>query len=258
MPAWTKVYMLEEPKLDKPVLVQGLPGLGFVGKLAVTYLIEELKPKRFAELYSTYLMLVDGSTGIHINPNGTFFLPKLEFYAHNRTKPNIILLTGDTQPNIYGQYEVAEQVLDIAQKFGCERVIAIGGFQTPAEHEHGRVYGVFNPPRLNEELKSLGVNITQSGAITGACGIILGLGDRRKLEAIGLLGGTKGEYPDMKAAKGVIEVLSTILGLKLDLARLDREIEEMKVRLESLQRIQTEALRQVKRGLGREPTSLYV
>ena len=258
MPAWTKIYVLEEPKLEKPILVQGLPGLGFVGKLTVTYLIDELKLKPFARLYSTHLTLLDGSTGVHINSNGTFFLPKLEFYAYNQKKPNIVFLTGDTQPTVYGQYEIAECVLDFVQKYGCERVIAVGGFQTPFERELGRVYGVYNKPYLAEELKSLGINLTRSGAITGACGVILGLGDQRNLESVGLLGATRGEYPDMEAARGVLKVLSKILNLEIDLSRINREIEEMKKRLESLHRIQTEAIDQFSREFRRGPSPFYV
>jgi len=255
---WTKIYVLEEPNLEKPVLVQGLPGLGFVGKLTVTYLIDEFKLKPFARLLSTHLMLLDGSTGIHINADGTFFLPKLEFYAYNQTKPNIIFLTGDTQPTVYGQYEVAECVLNFVQKYGCERIIAVGGFQTPFERELGRVYGVFNKPFLENELKSLGVNITRSGSVTGACGIILGLGDQRNLESLGLLGATRGEYPDMEAAKSVLKVLSKILGLEINLTRLDREIEEMKRRLENLHRIQAEAIGEIRKEFKRGGSPFYV
>ena len=258
MTVWTKIYVLEEPKLEKPILIQGLPGLGFVGKLTVTYLIDELGLKPFARLYSTHLTLLDGSTGIQINSNGTFFLPKFEFYAYNQKKPNIIFLTGDTQPTVYGQYEVAEHVLDFVQKYGCEKIIAVGGFQTPFERELGKVYGVFNKPHLGEELKSLGVNITRSGAITGACGIILGLGDQRNLESVGLLGATKGEYPDMEAAREVLKVVTKILGLEINLEKLNREIIEMKRRLESLHRIQTEAIGQITREFRRGPSPFYV
>jgi len=245
--------MLVEPKLERPVLIQGLPGLGYVGKIAVNYLVDELKPLRFAELYSTYLILADGSTGIQIKEDGTYFLPKLEFYAYNQDKPNIIFLTGDTQPSTTGQYEVAANVLDLAQKYGCGRIIAVGGFQTPVEREVGQVYAVSNRPDLWDEFEEMGVNMTRSGAITGACGVILGLADQRKLDSVGLLGATRGEYPDMHAAKGTVQVLSRMLGLKVDLKKMDKEIEEMRSKLESLRRIQAEAYRQVKKEMEKRP-----
>src|SRR5216683_5630561 len=49
----TRIHELSKAELKEPVLIQGLPGLGYVGKVAVDYFIEKLKPKKFAELYSS-------------------------------------------------------------------------------------------------------------------------------------------------------------------------------------------------------------
>jgi len=241
MPAWVKINMLREPKVSRPALVQGLPGLGFVGKLAVGYLIDELNLKPFAEIYSSYLVLPDGNTGVQIREDGTYYLPRIELYEVTQSKKHAILITGEVQPTIHGQYELVSQILDLAQRYGCDLVIALGGFQTPVERELGKVYGVFNNHNLESTLKSLGVEITRSGAITGACGVILGLGNQRSLPSIGLLGATRGEYPDMEAARSVLKVLTKILGLELNFARLDKQIAELKSRLEAIRRIQAEA-----------------
>ncbi|MCJ7634841.1 PAC2 family protein [Candidatus Bathyarchaeota archaeon] len=51
------IYLNELKDFRKPgsVLIQGLPGLGFVGKIAIDFLIDQLKPTKLAELYSTYI-----------------------------------------------------------------------------------------------------------------------------------------------------------------------------------------------------------
>lgn len=238
IPAWTEIHLLEEPNLKNPILVQGLPGLGFVGKITVDYLIEELKPKNFAELHSSYLTMPDGSLGIQVNMDGAYFLPKFEFYAYTQSKPHLILLTGNVQPIPLGQHEVMGSVLDFIQKYECKRIITVGGFQTNAEQMLGQVYGVFSSRKTAQEVCSLGVNYVKGGSITGACGLILGLGQRRKLDCIGLLGATKGEYPDMAAAKAVIQVLSHLTGISVNLSRLEEEIEKLKAKLETLSKLQ--------------------
>ena len=111
----TKIHEITKVQLKEPVLVQGLPGLGYVGKVAVDYFVEKLKPKRFAELYSSYLLFPDGNLGINISEDGTYSLPRYEFYAFDEKEPHVILLTGDAQPSVTGQYEVASMVLDFAQ-----------------------------------------------------------------------------------------------------------------------------------------------
>lgn len=256
MPAWIKINIIREPKLDRPALIQGLPGLGFVGKLAVSYLIDEFKLKPFAEIYSSYLVLPDGNTGVQIREDGTYYLPRIELYDLNQSRKHAILMTGEVQPTVHGQYEIVSRILDLAQKYGCDMVIALGGFQTVLEKEIGKVYGVFNAYSLEETLKELGVQVTRSGAITGACGVILGLGNQRALPSIGLLGATRGEYPDMEAARGVLKTLTKLIGLELNFERLEKEIEELKAKIEAIKRIQAEAYPRVapeRRGADKAP-----
>ncbi len=53
-------------RLKNPILVEGLPGIGLVGKLAAEHLIKELKAEKVAEIYSEHfphqvLMLKKGT-----------------------------------------------------------------------------------------------------------------------------------------------------------------------------------------------------
>ncbi len=45
----------EEPELENPILVSGLPGIGNVGKITADYFIEKLKMKKMADIFSEYL-----------------------------------------------------------------------------------------------------------------------------------------------------------------------------------------------------------
>jgi len=254
---WTEVKLVQKIAFDQPVvLIQGLPGLGFVGKITVDYLIEELKATRFAELSSSFLTMPDGSVGIQINSDGTYVLPRLDFYAYTSSNPNLIFLTGETQPASFGQYLVANSALDFAQQFSCSRILAIGGFQTLNEQDLGKVYGVLSDQKLTDELNKCDVIVTKGGAITGACGMILGLGHLRSIDCIGLLGATRGEYPDMAAAKSVIQIVTKMFGLQVSLSRIDSEINEMRSKMESLRNVQSEALRQGKKDI--EKSQFYV
>ena len=46
------VEISEKPELNNPVLIEGLPGIGFVANIAALHLITELKAKRFAQIVS--------------------------------------------------------------------------------------------------------------------------------------------------------------------------------------------------------------
>ena len=142
----TWIVELSKQSLENPIFIQGLPGLGFVGKISVDFLIEQLKPIKFAELYSTHLALPDGFLGIKVELNGMYSLPKYEFYAY-RGNPNIIFLTGDIQPSLKGQYEVAEHVLTYIEKLGCKLIIALGGHSLRGRNQD-IVYAVASDQKL--------------------------------------------------------------------------------------------------------------
>jgi proteasome assembly chaperone (PAC2) family protein len=50
----TYIKELTQVQLKNPILIEGLPGLGLVGKIAIRYLIKQLKAQRFAYLYSPH------------------------------------------------------------------------------------------------------------------------------------------------------------------------------------------------------------
>jgi hypothetical protein len=66
----------------------------------------------------------------------------------------------------------------------------------------------------------------------------LGLARFRKIDALCLLGETRGYLPDPKAAKSVLEVLRALLGIDVDLAGLDEEISKAESMVTRLQKIE--------------------
>jgi len=75
-----------------------------------------------------------------------------------------------------------------------------------------RVVAVSNSPRLlNESLKAEALPSSAGNPIVGTAGLLLGLAKFRKMEAICLLGETRGYLPDPRAAKSVVEVLQKML-----------------------------------------------
>jgi len=82
------------PKLRDPVMVAGFPGIGFVGKICVDQMIEDLKPVKFATIYSPYF-----PPQVIVNFDGTIKVPQNElYYLKNKDgKNDLIIATGDFQ-----------------------------------------------------------------------------------------------------------------------------------------------------------------
>lgn len=213
-------------KLKDPILIEGLPGLGLVGKIVIEYLIKQLGARLFARLYSPFFPY-----HVLVNRKGNVRLLKSDFYywKNNASKGNdLILLTGDTQAQtIEGQYDVTSKILDFAEDHSVKTIFTMGGYITPIQGAEQRVLGVATSPELLKKLVDAGVRISPAGnPIVGTAGLLVGLAKFRHIEASCLLGETAGYMPDPKAAKIVLRALLLILNIKVDLSDLDREIEE--------------------------------
>jgi uncharacterized protein (TIGR00162 family) len=223
-------------ELKNPVVVEGFPGLGLVGKIAIRYLIKKLEARSFAYLYSPhfpYFVLVNKKGNIRLL-RGSFY-----FWKNPKGLIDLILFTGDSQSQtIEGQYEIADRVLDFSQKHGVKTLVTIGGYRMEAEAKP-KVYAAATSQSLLDKALSAGATVSALGSpIVGTAGLILGLARFRRIDALCLLGETRGYLPDPLAARSVLDVLKGVVGFDLDLTGLDEEIAKAETMVTRLQKIE--------------------
>jgi uncharacterized protein (TIGR00162 family) len=232
----TFIKELVRVKLKNPIIIEGLPGLGLVGKIATRHLIRQLKAEKFAYLYSPhfpYFVLVNKKGSVRILC-GTFY-----FWKNEKGENDLILFTGDSQAQtIEGQYEISDRILDFAKQYNVEFVVTIGGYRMEAKDKPKVIAAATNQNLLNKALQAKAIVSPMGSPIVGTAGLILGLAPFKKIDALCLLGETRGYLPDPKAAKSVLEVLQRILGFELDLAVLDDEIAKAEKIVARLQKIE--------------------
>lgn len=224
------VDITEKPQLNNAVLVEGLPGIGFVANIAVLHLIRELKAKRFAELHSSSFQDLTITT-----ETGGTRAPANELYycRGNEGSRDLILWFGNTQAlTTFGQYELCGRVLDVAKEMGCSFVITLGGFRHDDIRSPPQIYAAATDTETLNEALGLGAKI-MVGQVFGLAGITVGLAGLRGFKGFSLLVETLGAYPDAEAARISLQALDKYLNLKVDLSRLDAAAEETKKVLES-------------------------
>lgn len=213
-------------KLKSPVMIEGLPGIGLVGKLATEHLIKELKAEKVAEVYSEHF-----PHQVLMLKKGTLRMLKNKFYAWKNPKKgghDLLMLVGDVQAiTPEAQFEVCNSILDYFGKMNGERIYTLGGYGVGKIVEDPRVLGSATHKEVVEELKKYGVVFGEAnGSIIGAAGLLLGLGKIRRMNGACLMGETHGGYIDAKSAKSVLNVLTKILGISVDLNKLDQRVKE--------------------------------
>lgn len=222
--------------LNNPVLIEGLPGLGLVGKIAIRYLVKQLKAQKFAFLYSPHFPYF-----VLVNKKGSVRLLRGAFYAWKNPKggSDLILFTGDSQSQtIEGQYEIADKMLEFAQKHNVSNIVTIGGYRVETETKP-KVFVAATSPEILEKAVNAGAIVSGSGSpIVGTAGLILGLARFKKINALCLLGETRGYLPDPMAASSVLEVLRSAFNFDLDMAGLKEDIVKAEKMVQRLQTIE--------------------
>lgn len=247
-------------KLNRPVLIEGLPGIGNVGKIVVDFLIEELKAEKVCEFFSYTF-----PHAVFVNEENMVELPSIEMYCKRfgDKRNDLLLLAGDVQPvDEQSSYEFSEKVLDVVQELQCSKIVTLGGIGLPAIPKAPRVYCTGNSRKLIDEFKRAGVNTSLYGVvgpIVGVSGLLLGLGKRRKLPAVGLLAETYHHpaYLGVKGAKEMLRILDKSFQLRINLKELEREItrieEEMIKKSQEFEQVAKQsALRKLKGKLSDE------
>ncbi len=225
----TVEHVAKVPKLKDPILIEGLPGIGNVGKLAVEHLIDSIDASKFAEIYSK-----DFPPQVFINPDGTIELVKNEFYywkAKKKDQRDLVLLTGDYQGlSSHGQYELVEKILDIVEELGVKEMYTLGGYGLGQDIEKPKVLCATTDVHLVKKMKKYGAVFKKNepgGGIVGASGLILGLGKIRGLEGTCFMGETPGYLVDPKSAKAVLKILMKITNIDVNLSALEKKAKEI-------------------------------
>lgn len=220
-------------EISDAVLIEGLPGIGHIGKLVAEHMIGELKAKRIATIHSLYF-----PPQVLIEENGVVRLVHNEIFHYRSQNGSILFLVGDYQSTSNeGHYLLADAYLNLATELGVKRIYTLGGFGVGRMIEEPRVLAAVNNNKLREEVISFGAEFEKGvpgGGIVGAAGLLLGLGGLRGIDGICLMGETSGYIVDPKSASSLLRVLSGLLGIEVDSANLEERALEMEQLIERL------------------------
>jgi len=216
-----------KPKLKNPVLVEGLPGIGNVARIAVDFLVDKLKAKKYATVYSVYF-----PNSVFVNDDKTVEMPKLEFYWYKAKKKNerdAIFLIGDAQPGSeHASYNFSKYLVDIAAELGVKEIITLGGINAPQSVQKPTVYGAVTDKEYVSKLQKIGVRFDRKGAvvIVGAAGLMLSLGKIQKMKGFALLAETSADPRaiGLFAAESILDVLIKYINVKISLKDIQADI----------------------------------
>jgi proteasome assembly chaperone (PAC2) family protein len=202
-----------------PFIIGWTKDTGTVARLTADYLIAASDSRGFCQIEPTAFYSLGG---VPVTDNVAQFPQSRFFYSpSNRI---VVLRADEPQSN---RYEFLNAVLDLPDRGGkAEALYTVNGIAALTAHTGARrISGIFNNPVLQGALRQwVPADLNWQGP-PHASTYLLWLAGRRHLPGAGLWVEVPfylADYDDYQSAKATVSLLSMILGLDIDLARLDR------------------------------------
>lgn len=242
------IILRREPELNSPDMLVGWPGIGNIGLITVDTVRQAIQAEELGEI-EPWDFFYPNKVILRASILTEMEFPTSKFYYKRLANRDLLFFVGEEQPatrdTVYAEgaraYEMANLVLDVAEKFACRRIYTSGAGVAITHHSlKPKVWAVANQKDLLQEFKGYPNTILMSeaegrgnqGSITGLNGLLVGAAGRRDIPGICLMG----EVPDYlsrvpipypKASQSLVEVLSGILGLNVSPSILDETVNQM-------------------------------
>jgi proteasome assembly chaperone (PAC2) family protein len=236
------VILHKEPQLDRPDLIAVWPGIGNIGVVAVDTLRGQLGAEEFGEI-EAWDLFYPRKVVIRGGVLQELEFPSNRFYFKKLSQRDLIFFVGEEQPSNGGRlyaegkkaYQMASMVLDVAERFGCQRVFTSGAAVAPIHHsDRPKVWVAVSRKELGEQTRNYQNTVLMGGVggsvatgmITGLNGLLLGVAKKRGFDSICLMGEipdylSGAPFPYPKSSRSVLEVLTAMLGTEVDYSLLD-------------------------------------
>jgi len=213
-----KFVEYDKTNLGGYTLIEGFPGLGLVGTIAVKYLVERLKFEQIGHIETNFFIpIISIRNGLPVFPSRIFV---------HRKKKLVAIISEQIIPKTMVQ-PMAKAVVRWIARRGINKVISLEGIRakgSPGKMEN--IYGIADSEKAREEIKKQGITIVADGITTGVTSmILLELSQNKKINSYSLLGNVK-IVADYKAAAECLKKLNKILDLQIDIGPLLREAKE--------------------------------
>ncbi len=249
--SFNESFVVEEKqvKLRDPLLVVGLPGVGFVSKMAVDNLVRDLKAEKISTLYSPHF-----PNQVLALKSGKLKAFTMRFYLKRLKKRDVVFLKGDLQPlTVEGQYEVSSKALKYFASIGGKDVLAMAGYAIHSGAKTPQIYGYFTSRKLFDEFGKLGVRQSEHAVpIVGMAGLMPSLSRVYKLSGACLLVETPGTPIDSEGAKHLTNLLGKWLGEKFSSVSLEKRARKAE---SLLRKIEEQARKEEAAALTGPPTT---
>lgn len=204
-------YQIDEPKVEKPIIIAAMQDMGNVGSIVIDFINESLKTKNFRTAKSQFPTYV-------IDKGGYIEVPK-EIWEYKYAEDLITFGGGVGQPQNHQELSVlCQDVINVSKKYSAKFIYTLGGFHTNrALNKDPKTFVTATSKEITKQMHDMRIDTTpQKSLITGFNGLILGYAKQNLIHGIGMYGEiNEPKIPQYRAAISIIKTLEKLTYRKL-------------------------------------------
>ncbi|QCC52141.1 proteasome assembly chaperone family protein [Halapricum salinum] len=223
----------EDIELEDPVLVEGLPGLGLVGKIAVDHLVDAFEMAHYASCHCKGLPEV-----AVYDADGHGVEPPVRIHADERR--NLLVLQSDIPISPSAAEEFASCVTGWFAEVDALPLFVTGTQRR--DQETTDVFGIATGD-AGSRLDDLGVKTPgERGVVSGPTGALVYQASMNDLDSLGFIVEASPQFPDPAAAKALLErAVEPVADIEVDTDALIERAQEISEAKEKLAKRMQEA-----------------
>jgi len=214
MISFNKIVNVDLKELKPRYFITGYQGFGMVGYLTTRHVIRELKLQKVGFIKTRYMP----EFTLYNKDSGLMY--PFEVYAGRAGENNIVAVLHNATPVERERTLYADYLAFLAKELGVEEVILIGGLDPSLREDELEKYRWI--PIGNTSIK-LDAKLLEDRHVIGPLALTMIFMNAYGLKGVTLLSYTELYRPDPKASAVAVDVLSEILGVKIDTSTLLEE-----------------------------------
>ncbi len=243
------IRLAQKPNLKGYTVLEGFPGAGLVGPMAISYIVEKLEMDYIGSIDSdSFPPLI----AIHNNMP----MPPVRIYASEKYK--LVTVLAEFAIPIDITHELSTKFYDFIKTQGITRIISISGIPSQQSNiDNEVIFGVGSTDQIRKEITKSGIKMVGEGVATGVSALILMNAAMEGIPDINVLIPVDPNILDPKYAELAIKSINKLANLKVDVSELDKEAKEVEAKIRELVKRNKEVQDVHKRVVDEAGPSMY-
>lgn len=218
------INLFDKLDLKGATFIEGFPGIGLVGPMAISYIIDKLGMD-----YVGFLESKDFPPLVSIHNNKP--MPPIRIYFSKKLK--IISIFAEFPIPINMISEISDDIYDFLQSNGISKIVSIGGLpvQNPSKN---MVYTVTSNEKALAEATKAGMKPVPDGVSAGVSALLLLKASRGNISSTNILVPLNQAIIDPGNAEVAILAINKLMNLKIDVDDLDKEAKAVEAKIREI------------------------